>query len=192
MVRWPRRRARSRPTPLAAAAVLRLKDGADGEEESVALVPLSRSEAQPRVLEGKLRDLPPGRYAVELVIPDLADKLKAPPGRTASRQELRATFSVTPPDGEEMVELATNWPLLEELAAKSGGKVFAPEDAGRAGGAPDQRAVTREEHAENRLWQWWATLAVVLPLLTRRMGRPQAGGAAVTRTAAALTAGGGR
>ena len=30
-------------------------------------------------------------------------------------------------EGEELVELATNWPLLEKLAAKSGGQVFAPD-----------------------------------------------------------------
>ena len=57
-------------------------------EQAVALVPLSRDEAQPRVLEGRVRDLPPGEYAIELVIPDFADKLLAkagPPGKPARR-----------------------------------------------------------------------------------------------------------
>jgi hypothetical protein len=151
---------------VAAARVLRLKDGKGGEE-SVALVPLNRREAEARVLEGKLRDLAAGNYAVELVVPDLGDKVNAPPGTDGeSGKKMRATFSVTPPDGEEMVELATNYPLLEELSAKSGGQVFAAEDTAGLVEALTKRMVTREERSENRLWQWWVTLVLVLSLLT--------------------------
>jgi hypothetical protein len=159
-----------------AARVLRLKDGKGGEE-SVALVPLGRREADARVLEGKLRDLPAGHYAVELVIPDLGDKLNGPAGADGeAAKKLRATFSVTPPDGEEMVELATNYPLMEELAAKSGGQVFAPEDTAGLVEALTKRVVTREERSENRLWQWWVTLVLVLSLLTVEwVGRKLAG-----------------
>src|SRR5262249_17094810 len=128
---------------VAAARVLRQKDGKGGEE-SVALVPLGRREAQPRVLEGKLRDLPSGSYAVELVIPDLGDKVNAPAAGDEGAKKLRATFSVTPPDGEEMVELATSYPLLEELSAKSGGQGVAGGDTGRAVGAVAERAGRRE------------------------------------------------
>jgi hypothetical protein len=164
------------PDALAAARVLRQKDGPGGGEESVALVPLARREAQTRVLEGKLRDLPAGNYAVELVIPDLSDKVNAPAADGQPATKLRATFSVTPPDGEEMVELATNYPLLEELAAKSGGQVFAAEDTAGLVEALTKRAVTREERAENRLWQWWVVLVVVLSLLTIEwVGRKFAG-----------------
>ncbi len=159
-----------------AMRVLRLKDGKAGEE-SVALVPLGRREAEPRVLEGKLRDLPAGHYAVELVIPDLGDKVSGPAGADGEpAKKLRATFSVTPPDGEEMVELATNYPLMEELAAKSGGQVFAAEDTAGLVEALTKRMVTREERSENRLWQWWVTLVLVLSLLTVEwVGRKLAG-----------------
>jgi hypothetical protein len=164
------------PDAIAAARVLRQKDGPNGGEESVALVPLSRREAQQRVLEGKLRDLPAGHYAVELVIPDLGDKLNAAAEEGQPVKKLRATFSVTPPDGEEMVELATNYPLLEELAAKSGGQVFAAENTAGLVDALTKRAVVREERAENRLWQWWVTLVLVLSLLTVEwVGRKFAG-----------------
>jgi hypothetical protein len=161
---------------VAAARVLRLKDGKGGEE-SVALVPLSRREAEPRVLDGKLRDLPAGNYAVELVIPDLGDKVNAPAGADGDPgKKLRATFSVTPPDGGEMVELATNYPLMEEIAAKSGGQVFAAEDTAGLVEALTKRVVTREERSENRLWQWWVTLVLVLSLLTVEwVGRKLAG-----------------
>jgi hypothetical protein len=161
---------------VAAMRVLRLKDG-KGSEESVALVPLGRREAEPRVLEGKLRDLPAGNYAVELVIPDLGDKVNAPAGPDGEpARKLRATFTVTPPDGGEMVELATNYPLMEEIAAKSGGQVFAAEDTAGLVEALTKRVVTREERSENRLWQWWATLLLVLVLLTVEwVGRKLAG-----------------
>jgi len=163
------------PDAIAAARILRLKDGKDGEE-SVALVPLGRREAQARVLEGKLRDLPAGHYAVELVVPDLGDKLNGPAADGQPAKKLRATFSVTPPDGEEMVELAKNYPLLEELAAKSGGQVFAAENTAGLVEALTKRAVTREDRAENRLWQWWVTLVLVLSLLTVEwVGRKLAG-----------------
>jgi len=160
---------------VAGARVLRLKENGGGEE-AVALVPLGRREAQPRVLEGKLRDLPAGRYAVELVIPDLGDKLQGPPGPDGRPAKLRATFTVAPPEGEEMVELATNWPLLEELAAKSGGRVFTPENATELAELLTRRSVTRQQHTENPLWQWWLTLVLLLALLTVEwVGRKLAG-----------------
>src|SRR5205823_3308562 len=109
------------PDAAAGARVLRQSGG--GKEEAVALVPLGRRESQPRVLEGQVRDLPAGQYSVELVIPELADKMTAPPMADGQPGKFRAGFTVTGPEGDEMIELATNWTLLEELAAKSGGKV---------------------------------------------------------------------
>src|SRR5262249_28049897 len=136
------------PDALAGARVLRLKEGPAGGEEAVALVPLGRRPAQPRVWDGKLRDLPPGRYAVEVAVPHLRDKPNGPPGPDGKVAKLRATFTVTPPEGEEMVELATNYPLLEELAAKSGGQVFGPENATGLVEALTKRAVRHEERVE--------------------------------------------
>lgn len=156
------------PDALAGARVLRLKEG--GGEEAVALVPLGRREAQPRVLEGKLRDLPAGQYAVELAIPEMGDRLRE------AGKPLRATFRVAAPEGEELVELATNYPLLEELAAKSGGQVFAPEQVSGLVEALTKRAVRHEERIENPLWQWWVVLVLVLSLLTLEwVGRKWAG-----------------
>jgi hypothetical protein len=152
------------PDALAGARILR-QDGKGGEQ-AVALVPLKRREAQPRVLDGKVRDLLPGQYQVELAIPELADKLTAPPGPDGKPGKLRASFSVAAPEGEEMVELGTNWPLLEELAAKSGGKVFTAENAPELVELLTHQVAVRTEHAEVRLWQWWPTLALFLVLLT--------------------------
>ncbi len=162
-----------RPDSLAGARILR-KDG--DKEEAVALVPLARREAQPRVLEGRVRDLPPGEYQVELVIPELADKLHGPTEPAGQSGKLRAGFAVTAPDGEEMAELATNWPLLEEMASKTGGRVFAPEDCAGLVELLTRQAATRTERTEHRLWQWWVTLVVLLALLTAEWaGRKWAG-----------------
>jgi hypothetical protein len=152
------------PDALAGARVLRPVP--DAAEEAVALVPLSRREAQPRVLEGRLRDLPPGQYAVELAIPELADKLNGPAGPDGKPAKLRAALTVAAAEGEEMVELATNGPLLEDLASRSGGQVFAPENAADLLGRLEQRMATREVRVETRLWQWWGTLVLALALLT--------------------------
>jgi hypothetical protein len=156
-----------RPGAPVTARILREPSASsDPLSPSVALVPLTRREAQPRVLEGRFRDLPPGQYAMEVAIPEWSDKLQGPPGPDGKPTKLRASFTVLPPESEEMVELATNFPLLEELAAKSGGKVFTPENTSELLDLLARREVTREHYSEHRLWQWWATLALVLFLLT--------------------------
>jgi hypothetical protein len=165
-----------RPDAMAGARVLRLGNGPGDPEEAVAVVPLTRKPAQPRVLEGRLRDLPAGQYAVELVIPDLADKLQGPKGTDGKPGKLRALFTVLPADGDEMMELSTNWLLLEELAAKSGGQLFTPENAAELVKLLTSQVTRREHHTEHRLWQWWVTLAILLGLLTLEwIGRKLAG-----------------
>ena len=92
--------------------------GKNGEnDKAVALVPLNRREAQPRVLEGRLRDLPPAEYAIELVMPDYSDKLTAkagPPGKPDAGKPMRAAFAIRPPDSKEMID-------LENALAAAGG-----------------------------------------------------------------------
>src|SRR5262249_58812439 len=129
-------------------------------ETAVAVVPLAAKEAQPGVLEGKVRDLPPGQYSVELAIPELADKLQGKPGPDGKPEKLRATFTVTQPDGEEMVELATNWPLLEDVAGKSGGKGFTPETAGEL---VELLKAQGTSHTEGWEFPPWAARVTVAP-----------------------------
>ena len=166
---------------LAGARILR-PTGKDNSEEAVALVPLNRRPARPRVLEGQAPALPPGQYTLELVIPELESKLKllppaagAPPG-AQSAGRLRTTFSVLPPDSTELIDLETKWTLLEELASKSGGKVFTPENAGELASLLAKQSVPYVEHFEQRLWQWWVVLVLVVSLLTLEwVGRKLAG-----------------
>jgi hypothetical protein len=155
-----------RPDLLAGARVIRMPDDPKEKERAVALVPLARRPAQPRVLEGQLRDLPAGKYAVELAIPDLADKLKTPaePGREA--KPLRAPFTVLPPDSQETVELGRNDVLLEDLAVQSGGQVFTAEDVGQLAERLKRGGIEQVEHHEQRLWQWSGFLVLVVLLLT--------------------------
>ncbi len=160
-----------KPDLLAAARIL--KPGKGGEaEKAIALVALSRREAQPRVLEGRVRDLPAGEYAVELVLPDFSDKLLAkagPPGKPSAGEPgkpMRAHFTMKPPDSKEMIDLETRWPLLEEIAAKSGGKVFTAEDADQLVDLLVSQSVPYSERHEQKLWQWWVLLVLVLAFLT--------------------------
>lgn len=152
------------PGSLAGARILR--DDGPRSENAVALVPLTRAEEQPRLLEGKIRDLPAGKYWIELAIPDLADHLLGPVGGDGQPSKLRAAFTVTPRDNGEMIDLATNRPLLEEVAAKSGGKVYTPENASELAEVLKRQAVTREGLTERKLWQDWWTLGLFLCLLT--------------------------
>jgi hypothetical protein len=151
---------------LAGAQIIRKT--AEGTEQVVAVAPLTPREAQPRVLEGKVRDLPAGEYAVELLIPKLNERgrLQGTPGPDGQPGKLRAVFTVNPSAGAETADLSCNWPLLEDLAAKSGGRFFTADDAAELIDLLNSKSVLRTEHLENRLWQWWVTLAVLLALLT--------------------------
>jgi hypothetical protein len=154
------------PAPGSTAGARILKPDGNGGETAVAVVPVAAKEAQPRVLEGKVRDLPPGQYQIELAIPELADKLQGKPGPDGKPERLRASFTVTQPDGEEMVELATNWPLLEDVAGKSGGKVFTPETAGELVELLKAQGTSHTERWEFPLWQSWFTFALAVLVLT--------------------------
>jgi hypothetical protein len=150
-----------------------VKEG--GKEEPVAVVELTRREGQPRVLQGRVRDLPDGQYRVELDVPDLADRLQ-PPTAPGVPKPRTAEFSVSPPDSRELLELTTDWDLLKELGDKSGGAVYAPEDAGQLIDLLTRAEKTRAQGTEHRLWEWWPTLALFLLLLTAEWaGRKWAG-----------------
>lgn len=164
-----------RPDGLAGARIVRADDKTPSEE-AVALVPLQKPDAQPRVLEGKVRDLPPGRYFIELAIPELADKLAGPVGPDGQPGKLKAPFTVTPRDNAEMTELATNWSLLEEIAAKSAGKVYTPENVHELTERLTASSVKREVPIERKLWQEWATLVIFLLFVSAEwIGRKMAG-----------------
>ncbi|MCU0702527.1 MAG: hypothetical protein MUF18_00865 [Fimbriiglobus sp.] len=107
--------------------VIRLPAKEGDGEKLLGLTLLQQPDGRPRDVAGKLRDLTPGRYALELVIADWESQLLGSPGPDGRPTPLRSTFEVLPPDTEEVVELSADLPLIEEIAANSGGKVYQPE-----------------------------------------------------------------
>src|SRR5205823_6016769 len=102
--------------------------------------------------------------------------LMTPPDKGKEPGPLRAVFTMLPPESKEMIDLETNWAMLDDLAIQSGGKVFTPEDAGELRKLLVRQSVPQVEHHEQRLWQWWGLLAVVVVLLTLEwVGRKIAG-----------------
>jgi hypothetical protein len=114
----------------------------------------------------RISDLAPGTYAMELAIPDLADQLQASAGANGQPGKMRAIFTVSPPDSAEMVDLATNRSLLEDLAQRSGGQVFEAEDAGQLIEKINKILAKRQYRSETRLWRSYWTLALFLMLLS--------------------------
>jgi hypothetical protein len=156
--------------------ILRLEPAGKGrrDEEPAAIVRLS-GDARQQMLEKQVANLAPGNYAVELSIADplLRERLI---GKMPPKDRNRATFTVTAADSSEKIQLAANWDLLRDLAAKSGGQFLKVEDAGDLLHllAAQEDQITRP--TEHKLWQSWTTLVLVLVLLTLEwVGRKLAG-----------------
>ncbi|WP_020472935.1 vWA domain-containing protein [Zavarzinella formosa] len=132
-----------------------------GPETAVGMMPLRPHPVIPREYIGSQGNLPPGDYDIELVIPDIEDKLNGPDGK-----KLRAHVQVLPADTGEMIDLATNWGLMEDLAARTGGKVFPADRAKELVELLQSRSATREYTVEQKIWQSWWTLALLIGLLT--------------------------
>jgi hypothetical protein len=132
-----------------------------GEPETVVgVIPLVAVDGRPRELVASFPNLPPGRYAVEPVIPEWADHLRGPVGSP------RAVFEVRPPESEELNELTADVALLESLASASGGRVFDLSNAGELPEILAARSVTKETEVSRPLGRSWWTLVVVALLLT--------------------------
>ncbi|HEX3151816.1 MAG TPA: vWA domain-containing protein [Gemmataceae bacterium] len=132
-----------------------------GVEEVIGLMPLKPHPVIPRELDGAQANLPPGEYDIELVIPDVEEKLNGPDGK-----KLRAHVQVLPADTGEMLDLGTNWLLMDDIAAKSGGKVFPAERAAELIDLLQSRSATREYAVEQKMWQSWWTLILFIVLLS--------------------------
>jgi hypothetical protein len=125
--------------------ILRQRDGQPAETAAeVTLVP---QEKRPRQWEAKIKQLPPGTYRLEVDIPELRDKL------ADSEAGKPHGFTVTPPESAEHADLATNWELLQTLAAASGGRVFSAAEADELPGLLARQVQRREIRTEERPWQ---------------------------------------
>ncbi len=154
------------PNAIKGARVVRLPEVVGGKETPAGLIPLTHPEGRPRDLSGKAHDLTPGKYAVELEIPEWADQLQGPPGPDGRATKLRCPFEVAPPDNEELVDLAANLSLLEELAQAGNGKVHSIENAKDLIESLAAQSATREYFVERPLRQSWWVLGAFLAFLT--------------------------
>ena len=143
-----------------------LRRGGDGKP--VAVIPLGRRPAQPNAYEARVANLPEGDYEIQLDMPAVADRLRpsADPEEPKAAGPLKASFTVSPPESAEMNDLSTNRPLLEELASKSGGKVYSPEDVEELLKNLVNENITHTDYTEQKLWHWWTMLIAVVSLLT--------------------------
>jgi hypothetical protein len=151
-------------SPDALAGVRLYRRGPGSSEQPLALIPLQRRDGRSRELETTFRDLPPGDYAAEIVIPDLAEQLKDPQSPDGS--SLRATFQIAPPETSELSELHANRALLEDIARRSGGQLLEAEEAGDLLERLRQTIATRKVEVETRLSRSWWSLVLLLVLLT--------------------------
>ena len=75
-------------------------------------------------------------------------------------------MQILPAETGEMIDLSTNWSLMEELATRSGGKVFPAERAKELVELLQNRSATREFTIEQKVWQSWWTLGFLIGLLS--------------------------
>jgi len=145
--------------------LIQLPDRPDASEKTISVTPLTIPAARNRDLSGTLRDLPPGRYAIELDIPDWNAELQGPPGPDGRALPLRSAFTVLPPEYEELRDLSSNRPLLESIAEASGGKVYTPEDVSELIDRLRQETATVEHRVDRplrRSWWWLGALVLLL------------------------------
>jgi len=134
------------------------------------------SEGNPRVFEGKGRDLPPGSYKIELEFGALGKKLGDEAELDAVNKHA-AEFSIDTPVNDEMANVTPDVELLQSLADQSGSRRVYTLDTAREIveklARKDERVL---EAPPKPLWEWWPTLLVILGLLTMEwVGRKWAG-----------------
>ncbi len=154
------------PALAAASARIKLIRKEGDKEETVAAVPLVQDEHRSKQWAGKIKQLPPGQYRLELDIPELRAKLAELP---AADKTVHG-FTVLPPEDGELIDVATNWDLLQALAEQTQGRLFTAEDAEQLPDLLARQVEKKESRREERVWQdepmvWWV-LGVLLTLLT--------------------------
>lgn len=140
----------------------------EGKSDTVVSLLLAQDEHRPRQWTGKIKQLPPGHYRLELDIPELRGKLAEADG--AAKTAPSHGFTVTPPENGELIDVATNWDLLRALAEQTQGRLFTAEDAAELPDLLDSQVQRKEAQIEQRFWRdqpavWWV-LGVLLTLLT--------------------------
>ncbi|MSQ93382.1 MAG: VWA domain-containing protein [Gemmataceae bacterium] len=155
--------------PSPARAKLHRKN-ADGTEELIAVVPLLAHPRQPNLLEAKVRDLAQGTYRMELDIPQYREQIAAPSDDKDAAVKGRDLFRILPREQKELLDLSTNWSLMQSLAERSDGKLYTPETVEEIVERLARRIERKETRDETKPWQnapmvWWF-FGILLGLLT--------------------------
>lgn len=141
------------PKGLATATVVRVGDGPD---RPIATLPLTGRDDRPRERTATVGPLPPGRYAVELSVPEWVRELDAP---------LRAPLTVTAADAAELADPTPDRDFLERLAKATGGKVVPPESLEEIVDLLAVRTASRDGVVLHRLRHSWWLLGTIVLLL---------------------------
>ncbi len=147
---------------------------ADGSEEKIAVVPLAANPRQPNVLEANVRDLPAGVYRMEPDMPQYRQQLAEPGDDRDAPVKGRDLFRIWPRQHGELLDLSTNWTVMQSLAERSGGKLFTAANVEEILDRLERRVERKESRDETKPWQdeplvWWM-LGVLLGLLTLEWG----------------------
>jgi len=148
------------PLPNSALKGVRILQRGDDGYKIVSTIPLIAVEGRQYDLRATANDLPPGRYRIELEIPAWADKLL-----DASGKRLSSDFEVLPLEGEEMLELSANRPLLNDLAKTTNGRLFEQSQMKELlETLLSQSAVVEHRTVRPLRSSWWIFAAVLLLL----------------------------
>jgi hypothetical protein len=110
--------------------------------------------------EGKFLTVPAGSYAVKLTIP----------GREQELAGLVTELEVKEAPTRELVELSADAAMMEELAARSGGRSFSLDDFGRLSGSLRPMKWSHVTTSEVRLWNHWLLLILFCAMVTVEWG----------------------
>ncbi|MFM7148487.1 MAG: hypothetical protein ACKO23_01465 [Gemmataceae bacterium] len=155
------------PANLAAGARIFGWEEGKIKSQPMALVPLEKRVGQPRILQSRMNNLPPGKYSFEVLVPEFASKMVE---KGKEDKQPLATFEILAPDSKELIEVAANESLLQELAQKSGGELILPENLDQLEDRLVKQRIVFKEHHEQKVWQWWGFLALAVGLLTIEWG----------------------
>lgn len=133
---------------------------ADAPERIVSMSPLTGSDERPRELTATIPSLPPGRYAIELVVPEWANALRENDG------PLQAALTVTTPESIEWTDPTPDWNWLDRTAQTTGGEVHTLDTLDRLVDSLAARSATREITIERRLRHSWWLFGTIIGLLT--------------------------
>lgn len=142
---------------------------ADGVEELVAVVPLNPHGRSPSLFEAKVPGLKPGVYRMAPEIPSLRAQLAEPSeDKDAPKKDLDR-FEILPRPQMELLDLSTNWTLMQSLAQNSDGRLYTPANVEELLDRLARRIERKESRTESKPWRdapavWWM-LGLLLGLL---------------------------